>query len=41
MGITFLTVDVVYNIVYPAFEAVDALKDASTVVQKDENYALM
>ena len=31
MGITFLTVDVVYNIAYPVFEAIDALKDTQSV----------
>ena len=41
MGITFLTVDLVYNIVYPAFEAIDALRNTQSVKAKTENYALM
>ena len=42
MGITYLLVDIIYNIVYPALLAFHAFKDASSNKEnKVYNYATM
>ena len=41
MGVTYLLVDIIFNIVYPGFEAAHELREAESGVLSDENNATL